>query len=235
MCSQDSSVEKKYINEFQILEESYTSEEESDYEERSVNFANIRRSKSLLNKSSKGPGKSTTIVKKKSDGALGRTRGFSLEDKMKAWHRSSVVYQKSERAAKLCTEMVEDDTLKQLSQTIRIAGSIAVTGADINEELRRQELVSRKADNDISFAEYGTDQLKGVRTSFIDFDMLDGQNGLCSLSRSYSSSTSPMFESSPKCTKQLQIKSSMKELHAALDLITVQQMDAPWSMDAQAP
>lgn len=255
MCSQqDRGSKKSYINEFQITEQWCISEEETE-EDDSINFNSVNRSKSAPG-DARGPVKTTTLDRTKTQGALDRTRGSSLEDRMRQWHRSSIVERKAERAAKQYTEMVQDDTLGLLRHTVRLAGSITEKGADINEELRRQELIFRKADHDISFAEYETDQttqkLKGMTSfsgkivgtirknkpklkiqAFSDFDLMDGQIGLCSLSRSVSTQTTPAFKASPRDAKQLQIKSGMGELHAALDVITVQQMDAAWTLKRQ--
>merc|ERR1719285_423301 len=87
---------------------------------------------------------------------------------MKEWHRSSVVDRKAESAAKKYQDLVRNDTVKHLRNSVRVASSIACKGADIQEELRRQEHVLRKVDTDISYAEYETDQttetLKGMKS-----------------------------------------------------------------------
>jgi len=97
-----------------------------------------------------------------------RSRGWSSQEKMKNWHRSSVVNQEAELQAKRYSEMVMDDTLKHLSRTIRTAGSIVEKGTCINNELARQDRVLSNAETDISIAEYETDQvsetLKGMRS-----------------------------------------------------------------------
>merc|ERR1719233_676846 len=61
-----------------------------------------------------------------------------------------------------------DDTLKHLSQTITAANIAVETGAEINNELARQDRVLSNAGTDISTAEYDTDQvtqtLQGMRS-----------------------------------------------------------------------
>jgi len=194
------------------------------------------------------------IEKGKTDRGTEGSRGFSLENRMKEWHRSSVVNRKAECAAKQYTEMIQDDTLRHLSHSVRVAGSIAGKGSDINVELRRQELVLRKADVDISFAEYETDQttetLKGMKSLrskfsrsirkkepklkaqlFNDIDLLNGEMGLNALSRKCSPRPVSEYGGSPKDIKQKQIKTGMEELNGVLDVIKAQQIDAAWTLN----
>jgi len=170
--------------------------------------------------------------------------GFSPDYRIERWEEA-----KAEHMAKKYSDLVQQDSLKHISHTVHLASSIVGKGADINEELRRQERVLRKADADITIAEYHTDQmtetLKGMRSVrskllgtiwkkkpkvevqiFNDFDLENGEMGLSSLSRMLSLQTKPLYDGSWKDTKQQQIHGAMGELNAALDVIKVQQMDA---------
>jgi len=198
----------------------------------------------------------TAFDKSNTERTTKRSCGYSLENKMKDWHRSLAIDIKAERAAKKYTEMVKDDTLKHLRNSIFVAGSMVRNGADINEELRRQEGVLRKAETDMSVTEYKTDQttqtlrgmtsLTGKLTSTLrtkkaklklqtynDYDLLNGEMGLCSLSKSCSGLSTPQYKGSIKDKKERQIKAGMGELHTALDFITMQQIDAAWTLNGQ--
>merc|ERR1712061_777321 len=74
----------------------------------------------------------------------------------------------AELQARRYSEMVMDDTLKHLSQTIRSANSSVEEGAAITNELARQARVLSDAETDISIAEYNTNQvaqtLRGMRS-----------------------------------------------------------------------
>jgi len=87
-----------------------------------------------------------------------RPRECSMREKMKDWHRSSVVNPEGELQARRYSKMVTDDTLEHLRDTLRTASSIVEKGTAINDELVRQERVLSTAENDIAFAEYETDQ-----------------------------------------------------------------------------
>lgn len=232
------SAEKRHIIEFGRAGKWQSSEEETD-EEDCMNFVRCR-SRSLPDDVSTRPWKTKNF-----DGALRRNRGYSLQDRMKQRHRSPVVNLKAERAAKQYTNKLKDDSVKHLRHTVRIVDSIGGKKADMNEELRRQERVLRNADYDISYAEYETDlitqRLKNMRSlrsklastipkrkpklnlqPFNDFDLLDGETRFWSMSRTCPTKSRPIMGGTPKAA---QIKSAIGELHAALDVVKVQQMD----------
>lgn len=204
MCSQNR-VALSPTAQSRITEQFNFSDEETDEEESGDSVKLFRCRSAPAADAIRDQGKTTMLEKSKTERAVKRGGGFSLEDRMKEWHRSSVVDRKAESAAKKYQEMVSNDTLKHLRNSVLVAGSIAGKGADINEELRRQERVLRKADTDISHAEYETDQttetLKGMKSlrskltssirkkkpklkvqTFNDFDLLDGEIGLSSMS-----------------------------------------------------
>merc|ERR1719285_904395 len=90
--------------------------------------------------------KATQLNRPKTEQVL-RSREYSLQQKMKDRRRSSVVNGEAELQAKRWCKMVTDDTLKHLSHTVRIAGTIVDKGVVINNELARQDSVlSKKMD-----------------------------------------------------------------------------------------
>merc|ERR1719397_1207548 len=88
-----------------------------------------------------------------------RSRGNSFGEKMNDWQRSSVVNPEAELQAKRWCNLVTDDTLKHLSHTVLIAGSIVETGVAINDELSRQDGLLSTAESDLSISKYETEQL----------------------------------------------------------------------------
>jgi len=248
MCS-----EVKMNTDFRQTQDWQMSDRETD-EQESVEF--FKEKCKSLPCDVRGAVKTTAFHKSNSERTTRRSSGFSLEDRMRDWHRCSVIDKKAEREAEKYTEMVKDDTLKHLHKSIVLAGSMVGSGSDINEELRRQERVLRKADADMSYAEYETDQasqtlramtsLAGKFWSNIrrknpklnlqtwnDCDLLNGEVGLSSLSRTCTGSSAPPFKGSPKDEKERQIQAGMGDLHSALDFITMQQMDAAWTLNRQ--
>jgi len=151
----------------------------------------------------------------KTERMTGIMRGFSPEGREKRWHRSLLEDAKAKNAAIQHSERVQDDTLKHLSQTVHLAGSIAGKGADINEELLRKK------------------KPKLELQVFNDFDLLNGETGLASVSAILSRPQKPLYHGSWKDTKQQQIHGAMGELNAALDVIKVRQMDAAWTLNRQ--
>jgi len=223
-------------------------------EEESVEFRR-GRCRSWPN-DARGAKTNTTFHKLKTERMTTLTRGYSLENRMREWHRSSGMDMKAERAAKKYTEMVKDDTLKHLRKSIIVATSAVGKGADINEELRRQEHVLRNADIDITFTECETNQtaqkLKGMTSLsgklmstirkkkpkirsqiYNDFDLLNGEVGLCSMSRRFSGVSRSQYRGALKDTKEGQIKAGLGDLHEALDVITTQQFDTAWTLGRQ--
>jgi len=138
-----------------------------------------------------------------------------------------------------------------------MASSIVEKGIDINQELARQERVMFKTENDLSMAEYETDQatetlrgmssLKGKLSSIlrkkepkmkvnpfsnINMDLMNGEPGLCAFSRM--SNFQSMSSSKVKTdTPENQLKRGMGTLHQALDMMAVQQMDTAWALERQ--
>jgi len=214
------------------------------------------RSKSVPDRSCTGRRKINTIEKAKSDPT--KMRGSSLEKRMKEWHSSSSTIRSAESTAKDYSNMLQDDSLKHLHQSIRMADSIVQKGTNINQELARQQDLIRKTDNEISLAEYDTDlsneRLRGMSSiscklmnmirkskrpklkvkAFNTVDVLNGELGFCSMSSKLCSpSTIPPARASAKDTKQQQLKSGIGELHTTLDIIREQQMDTAWSLKQQ--
>merc|ERR1719233_1124810 len=101
-----------------------------------------------------------SAMKQAKSGPFPRSR--SLQDRMMDRRRSSVVDREMEDKAKRYSKIVTEDTLKHLRHTIRIAGSIAEKGSDINNELARQERVLVGAERDVNIAEYETDEVTRV-------------------------------------------------------------------------
>merc|ERR1719320_836427 len=205
------------------------------------------------------PGNSS-LLKRANSQPISRMKGYSLQERMKQRSRcrSSVVDREGEFRAKQYASFVKEDTLKHLHHTIHVAGSIVQKGNDINEELGRQDRVLSKAENDISIAEYETDQtaqtLKGMSSltnkiidsiwrkepklkaracSELSVDLFDGETGLSSFSKmSGCRSFSPNVESKEH-THEEQLKSGMGQLHMALDIIKMQQLDTARTLENQ--
>jgi len=199
--------------------------------------------------------KAPTLKRAESDKVL-RSKRYLFQEKRKDWHRSTVVKKEAELQAKRHSKIVMDDTLKHLSHSIRTAGSIVEKGAAINNELARQENVLSKAETDISIAEYDTDlvtnTLKGMRSlrgklknviwkkepklkmnefdcqtstfSNVNLDLLEEDAGLCALSMQCKPST--IYRAAYEDEQQIQIKAGIKQLHKALNIMSVQQMEA---------
>jgi len=252
MCSEASSATKGDIKMRQTWGLNFSGTETD--EEESEEFVR-ERCRSLPNDAS-GAKTNTTLCKSKSERMTTLSRGYSLENRMKEWHRSSVINMKAERAAKKYTDMVKDDTLKHLRDSINVATSVVGKGADINEELRRQEHVLSNANIDVTFTESETNKtaqkLRGMRSLngnlmsatrkkkpkyrsqiYNDIHLLNGELGLCSLSKRWSGVSKPQYRGSLKDTKERQIKAGLGDLHEALDAITTQQFDVAWTLDRQ--
>jgi len=200
------------------------------------------------------PGNRSPVKRAKTQ-PISRSRGYSLHERMKHRSRSPKVDQAGELQAEKYVRFVKNDTLKHLHHTVRVAGSIVQKGNDINEELDRQGRVLLKAENDISIAEYETDQasqtLKGMssltskvrssirrkepklKASELSMDLLSGEIGLCALSRMSTCKTFSAITKSEEHTQEEQIKSGMGQLHQALDVIKMQQMDTARTLENQ--
>jgi len=244
-CTDTSNIQFQETRDWQI------SAPESD-EEEPIEFGR-GRCRSLPNDVREAE-KTTAFHKLNTERTSRRNRGYSLEDRVIDWHRSLVKDIKGEREAKKYTELVKDDTLKHLRNSIVVAGSMVGKGADINKELYRHERILRKADTEMSIAEYHTEQttlalkgmtsLTGKLTSnlrkpklnlkfYDDFELLNGEMGLCSLTRGWSGLSTPQYKCSLKDTKERRIKEGMGELRTALDVVKIQQLDAAWTLYQQ--
>jgi len=154
------------INKFQCTEEMVTSEEHEDTDDDGefFNLGTMRTSFSMPDELRHALKVETEHRRAKS---LRIPRCSRLE-KRKDWHRSSIFNPEEELKAKRYSTIVSDDSLKHLRETIRTASSIVDKGTAINDELARQENVLSKAENDIAFAEYDTEQttqtLKGMKS-----------------------------------------------------------------------
>jgi len=164
MCSL-SRGEQANSHEFQYDRE-WTSDEQEDTDDDSeyFNLGKMGRGMSLPDLSALET--VAPINRKKAEQVLGSRRNLS-QDNMNYWNRSSVVNPEAELQAKLWCNTVANDTLKNLSHTVRIAGSIVETGAAITDELSRQDRLLSMAETDISVSKYETEQvaktLKGMR------------------------------------------------------------------------
>jgi len=259
MCSQASTSERSNVHEFQYAETLHTSEQDdTDDDSEIFNLGRISKCLSLPGLSDLD--KPATMNRAKSEQVL-RSSGYSYQKKMKDRRRSSVVNQEAELQAKRYSKIVMDDTLKHLSHTIRTASSIVEIGDGINNELARQERVLSKAETDISIAEYETDQmtqtLKGMRSlrgklknviwkkepklkikdfdcersTFSNLDLLKEDVGLSSFSR-MECKPSSTYKATSEDMHQTQINAGMGQLHKALDIMKVQQVEAAWALDS---
>jgi len=254
MCSL-SKDEQADFHEFQYDMEWDTSEEQEDTDDDNeyFNLAKMGRCMSLPNVS--GLETITPTNRTKAKQVL-RSRGNSFGEKMNDWQRSSVVNPEAELQAKRWCNLVTDDTLKHLSHTVLIAGSIVETGVAINDELSRQDGLLSTAESDLSISKYETEQLaktpKGVRcfrsnlknviwkklpklklkdfdsrtSSFsnVKLELVEEDVRTFSLSKMEGKSPS-LSQDTSKDIHQIQIKAGMADLHRALDMIAVQQMD----------
>jgi len=228
-------------------------EEETDDERELVNPQMMVKNRSMSTDLRTALGEAPLIARART----ARTEGYSLQERMKDWHRSSVADPEGEAQAEEYCKKVRGDTLKHLNRTVRMASSIVEKGTDINQELARQERVIFKAENDLSIAEYETDQatetlrgmssLKGKLSSILrkkepkmkvnpfsnmNMDLMSGEPGLCAFSRmsNCQSITSSKVETD---TQENQLNRGMETLHQALDMMTFQQMDTAWALERQ--
>jgi len=166
MCSQTSNSGRRNIHklQFQHPENFQQSSEEWEDTDDDSDYFNLRvRANSMVIQKTPDLRKDVRHKRAKSVHVV-----RSREEKTKDRRRSSVVNREAELQAKRWSEMVMDDTLKNLSQTIRSASSAVEIGEAINNELARQDRVLSNAETDISKAEYETDQvtqtLKGMKS-----------------------------------------------------------------------
>lgn len=197
-----------------------------------------------------------STIKRAKSGQWSRSRGYSLQDRMKDRRRSSVVNREMENAAEQYCKMVREDSLRSLQHTILVTGSIAEKGCDINKELARQGQVISTAKTDLSTAECETDQvtevlkgmssLRGKLSTIIykkkpklkrnpsrnmDTDLMKREVGLFPFSKMSNCKTTNPSKDSKEDTLQKQINQSIGHLNQALDAIAVQQLDTSWTLD----
>jgi len=166
MCS-ISNEERGDIDEFQYDMQWDTSEEQEDTDDDSeyFNLGKMGRCMSLPDIADLE--KETPRNRTKTGGIL-RSRGFSFQKKMIDWDHTSVVNPEAELQARRWCKMVTDDTLKHISHSVHIAGTIVEKGVAINNELARHDSLLSKAETGTSLSKYETEQvaetLKGMRS-----------------------------------------------------------------------
>jgi len=256
MCSQ-SDAEQSKLYEFQFAEDWPNSEEKEGTDDDSDYLNTDRMRKSVHLSHAFSLKEAPSMIRRKTEPSC-----YSSSGKMKGWHRSPVVNREAELVAKQYSLRVMDDTLKHLSYTLGIASSTVEKGAKINKELASQDRVLARAESDMSVTAYQTEQvtetLKGIRsvgrklknviwkkepelnvTKFqsktstfrsLHSGSLDHDVGFSSLS-SYSPSS--LSKDSSEAVKQTQIEEGMRQLNKALDIMTVQQLDAAWALSSQ--
>jgi len=254
MCSRVCNRTRPDFCEFQPSVDWHT-EEETDGESELVNPNQMMvKNRSMSTDLRKALGETPPVARART----ARTGGYSLQERMKDWHRSSVADPEGEAQAEEYCKKVRGDTLKHLNRTVRMASSIVEKGTDINQELARQERVIFKAENDLSMAEYETDQatetlrgmssLKGKLSSILrkkqpkmkvnpfsnmNMDLMDGESGLCAFSTMSHCQSISSSKVETNGTQENQIKRGMGTLHQALDMMTIQQMDTAWALERQ--
>jgi len=197
-----------------------------------------------------------SAMKRAKTGQLPKSSRCSSQDRMSDRSRLSVMDREMEDNARRYSEIIKEDSLKHLRHTIRIAGSIAEKGSDINKELARQERVMGSAENDVTVAEYETDQvtetLKGMSSlrgklatairkkspkrkvnppRQMEINLINGEVGLVAFSRMSNCKSSIQSKGATEDTQQKKLNEGFGHLHEALDVITIQQMDAAWALD----
>lgn len=225
--------------------------------------------KPVLKKSKTMPAKlqelETKTTYKFSAKTVSRERGFSLRGQINEWHRTGSLrsIEKGERVAKKYINAVQNDSLKNLRDTVHIAGSIARKGADINEELARQSMVISKSKRDLSNAERDIDEsarmLRGMRsyrgkfanymsTSSVEdtfenenqssnfkptFDLTFENIDIGFCSSSKKVRSARPFLKSVENSTQRQIMGNVQDLHSILDNINHQQRNTADELERQ--
>jgi len=263
MCSNACNRSTNSLPEFQYTEELHTSDEwDISDDDQSFLPGRLGRSITMPAELRKIMDDTANIRRTKSAYST-RPRECAMREKMKDWHRSSVLNPEGELQARRYSKMVTDDSLEHLRHTIRTASSIVEKGTAINDELARQERVLSTAENDIAFAEYETDQttqkLKGMKS-------LKGKlasviwkkepklriNEFCQETSTFSNVNldllgddvglcgfSKMQNSTTSITEdtedvqQAMINEGIGQLNKALDAIKVQQVDTAWALGKQ--
>jgi len=228
-------------------------EDEEDNVE-TVSYTRYRKSVSMPLDLNKDP-MEKAILRRAQTERTSRVKGYSLTERLKERRYSSLVSGEGELLAQKYSNVVRNETLEQINKTVCVADSIVQKGANINKELGRQERVLYKIDNDMSTIEYDTDltsnTLKGMTSmrgkmvsklsrkkpkreakvvNEINLDSLNGQSGLCGISRMASGKSMTATETFGN-TQDDQIKAGFGKLHNALDLIKVQQLETAWTLE----
>jgi len=250
MCSQMCNRTVGNIYDFQRTEGWYTSDEDSADDEAGYSNSAVVEKSILMPPDLRRILGEASAIKRAKNGQLSKSSGCSLPERMRDRRRSLVVDREMEDNARQYSKFVAEDSLKHLRRTIRVAGSIAEKGSDINKELARQERAMFRAESDVKITEYETDEVNGVLKGMsslrgklatviwkkkpklrvnpsrqMDIAMINGEVGLFSFSRMIPS------KSATEDTQQNQLKEGFGHLHHALDVITIQQMDAAWALD----
>merc|ERR1719233_416990 len=182
-----------------------------------------------------------------------RSCGYSLQERIKDRCRSSVVSEEAELQAERWCVMVKDDTLKHLSHTVRIAGTMVEKGVIINDELARQDRIPFKKMTEIDQVTQTLNGMRSLRSKLrsalrkkepkLNMKEFDGKRSC------FSTVNLDVFEdtgfplSKPECSsstvlkgtsddmQQTRIKAGMGQLHKALDIMAMQQMELAWALD----
>jgi len=232
-----------------------TSEEQEDTDDDNEYFNLGRMGKCMSVPNLTDLEKSTQLNSAKTEEVL-RPRGYSLQERTKDRRLSSVVNGEAELQAERWCKMITDDTLKHLSHTVRIAGTIVEKGVGINNELARQDSILSKKMTHIDQVNQTLNGMRSLRsklksalwkkepkpnmkefdskTSFFSTVNLDlfGNTGSCPNSE-LECCSSTILEGRSEDMQQNRIKDGMGQLHKALDIIEKQQMDVAWALDTQ--
>merc|ERR1719419_714797 len=199
--------------------------------------------------------KATQFNRSKTEDVL-RLRGHLLLERMKDRRRSSVMNGEAELQAKRWCKMVTDDTLKHLSHTVHIAGTIVEKGVFINDELARQDNIVSKEMNEIDQVAQTLNGMRSMRSklksalwkkepkpkmkefdsetscfSTVNLDLFKA-TGSCPTSK-LECNPSTILKGTSEDIQQTRISAGMGQLHKALDIIAMQQMDVAWALDKQ--
>jgi len=263
MCSNACNRKTNILHEFQYAEDLHTSDEwESSDDNQGIHELRLRRGftvpaelRDILDDAAK--------MRRAKSAYMPRPRECPMQEKMKDWHRSSVVNPEGELQAKRYSKLVNDDTLKHLRHTIRAASSIVEKGTAINDELARQERVLSTAENDVAIAEYETDQcterLKGMKSlkgklasviwkkepklrikefsmetsTFSDVNLDLLKDDIGLCALSNMQTSTATITEDSEDVEQVKITAGIGQLHKTLDAIQVQQAETAWALDNQ--
>jgi len=263
MCSQVCNRATNNFHEFQYTEDLHTSDAwDSSDDDLGFQEGRLGRSATMPVELRQIMDDTSKIRRAKSE-YVPRPRECSMREKMKDWHRSSVVNPEGELHAKRYSKMITDDSLEHLRHTIRTASSIVEKGTAINDELARQERVLSTAENDIAFAEYETDQstqkLKGMKSlkgklasviwkkepklqineysketsTFSNVNLNLLGDDIGLCAFSKMQSSTASISEDKEDLQQVKIKAAIGQLHKTLDAISVQQVDTAWALENQ--